>query len=170
MTAPESVLLSCTAFEKASVLTLLLDADPRLRQHAEDVARRMLASVDVDTVSDLMVEAILDLDTEHLATRAGRQRHGYVEPTDAAWQLLEEVIEPWIEDLRRRARLGLHQAAADLATALTQALETAEERADRIDDCLLRQWAPDFPSEAASWVERELGAVTATSSSIDGPS
>ena len=54
----------------------------------------MLASVDVDIVSDLIVEAILDLDTEDLATRAGPRRHGYVEPTDAAWQLLEEVIEP----------------------------------------------------------------------------
>jgi hypothetical protein len=170
MTVPESVLTSCTASEKALVLTVLLDDDPTLGQRAEDVARRTLARVDVDTVSDLIVEAILDLDTEDLATRAGPRRHGYVEPTDAAWQLLEEVVEPWIEDLRRRARLGLHQAAADLATALTQALETAEERANRIDDCLLRQWAPDFPSEAASWVERELGAVTATSSSIDRPS
>jgi hypothetical protein len=33
------------------------------------------------------------------------------------------------------------------ATALTQALETAAERADGIDDCLVRQWAPDFPSK-----------------------
>jgi len=155
MTAPESVLTSCTASEKASVLTMLLDDDPTLVQRAEDVARRKLARVDVDTVSELIVGAILELDTEDLASRAGPRRHGYIEPTDAAWQLLEEVIEPWIEDIRRRARLGLHQAATNLATAVTQALETAEERADRIDDCLLHQWAPDFPSETASWVERD---------------
>lgn len=167
MTAPEPVLMSCTATEKASVLTVLLDDDPTLAEHAEDVARRMLSSVDIDTVSDLIVEAILGLDTEDLATRAGPRRDGYIEPTDAAWQLLEETIEPWIEDLRRRARLGLHQAAADLATALTQALETAAERSDGIDDCLLRQWAPDFPVEAASGVERELNAVSETSSPTD---
>jgi hypothetical protein len=164
MTPPQSPLASCSDSEKALILTRLLDGDPTLRKRAEDIARRILGSVDITTVSDLIVEAILELDTEDLANRAGPRRHGYVEPTDAAWQLLEETIEPWIDDLRRRARLGLHQAAADLATALTQALETAAERADGIDDCLLRQWAPDFPVETASWVERELNATIATSS------
>ncbi len=61
--------MSCTDSEKASVLTVLFDDDPTLGQHAENVARRTLASVD-DTVSDLLVEAIADLDTEDLATRA----------------------------------------------------------------------------------------------------
>lgn len=167
MTPLRSTLALCRDSEKASILTQLLVDDPTLRTRAEDIARQTLARVDIAAVSDLVVEAILELNTEDLATRAGPRRHGYVEPTDAAWQLLEEVIQPWIEDIARRARLGLHQAAADLATALTQALETAEERADRINDCLLREWAPDFSSEAASWVERELGAVTATSNSID---
>jgi len=169
MTPRQSVLASCSDSEKASILSQLLDGEPTLRKRAEDIARRSLASVDIAAVSDLIVEATLGLGTEDLASRARRSRHGYTEPTDAAWQLLEEVIEPWIEDLRRRARLGLGQAAADLATALTLALETADERADRIDDCLLRQWAPDFPSEAASWVEREFNAVTGTSNSIGRP-
>lgn len=164
MTPQQSALASCSDSEKASILTQLLRGDPTLRTRAEDIARRTLTSVDIAAVTDLIVEAILELDTEDLASRAGPRRHGYTEPTDAAWQLLEEVIEPWIEDLRRRAGLGLHQAAADLATAMTQALDTAEERADRIDDCLLRQWAPDFSSDAASWVERELNAVSETSS------
>jgi hypothetical protein len=52
----------------------------------------------------------------------------------------------------------------ELPTISTKALETAAERADGIDDCLLRQWAPDFPVETASWVERELNATIATSS------
>jgi hypothetical protein len=66
------------------------------------------------------------------------------------------------------ARLaGLNQAAADLATALTQALDTVEKRADGVDDCLLHQWAPDFPSEAAISVDRELNAATGTPSSPD---
>lgn len=161
---PHSALASCSYSEKALILTQLLDGDPTLRKRAEDIARGMLGSVDITIVSDLIVEAILELDTEDLANRAGPRRHGYVEPTDAAWQLLEETIQPWIEDLHRRARLGLHQAAADLAKAVTQALETAGERADGIDDCLLREWAPDFPFEAACWLERELNATVATSS------
>jgi hypothetical protein len=159
----QSALESCSASEQALILTGLLHGDPALRTRAEDAARQLLGSVDITAISDLIVEALLRLDTEDLANRAGPRRHGYVEPTDAAWQLLEETIEPWIEDLRRRASLGLHEATVDLGTALMQALETAHERADGIDDCLLHQWAPDFPVEAASWVERELTAATQTS-------
>ncbi|MHB1571602.1 MAG: hypothetical protein ACYC0H_20685, partial [Solirubrobacteraceae bacterium] len=161
-TPQQSALASCSDSEKASILAQLLDDDPTLRTRAEGIARQTLASVDIGAVRDLVVEAILALDTEDLANLAGPRRHGYVEPTDASWQLLEEMIQPWIEDIGRRAHLGLHDAAADLATAVVQALEAATERADGINDCLLREWAPDFPFEAACWVERELGAVTGT--------
>jgi hypothetical protein len=163
MRSAESALRSCSDAEKASVLAALVNDEPGLGERAEGIARRVLATVDVTAISDLITETILELDTEDLATRAGPRRGGYVEPTDAAWQLLEEAIEPWIDDLRRRGRLGFHQAATDLATAIRQALETAEEGADRIDDCLLRQWAPDFLSETMSWVQRELEAVIGSS-------
>ena len=159
MRSTQSALASCSDSERASILAALVANAPGLRQRAEAIAEHILTTVDVATISDLIAENILDLGTEDLANRAGARRHGYVEPTDAAWQLLEEAIEPWLEDLRRRGRLGLNQAATDLASAMTQALETLDERADRIDDCLLRQWAPDFPFEAMSWVERELDAV-----------
>ena len=165
MRSAESVLAACSDPEKGAILTALIGVHPALQEHAEAIARYILATVDVAAASDLIVEAILELDTEDLANRAGPRQHGYVEPTDAAWQLLEETIEPWIEDLRRRGRLGFHQAAADLGIALTQALDATEERADRIDDCLVRQWAPDFPSEAVSWVEREVDAITGSSAS-----
>ncbi len=163
MRSAESALSSCSDAEKASVLAALVSDNADLREQAEGVARQILATVDVMVISDLITETILNLDTEDLANRAGRRRHGYVEPTDAAWQLLEEAIKPWIDDLRRRGRLGFHQAATDLAMAMTQALEAVEERADRIDDCLVRQWAPDFPSETVSWVQRELEAAVGPS-------
>lgn len=108
MTPQRSALASCSDSEKASILTQLLDDDPTLRTRAEDIARQTLASVDIAAVSDLVIEAILQLDPEDLTNRAGPRRHGYVEPTDAAWQLLEEMMQPWIEDIGRRAHLGLH--------------------------------------------------------------
>lgn len=163
MRSAESALGFCSDAEKASVLATLVNDEPEFGERAEAIARRILATVDVMVISDLITGTILELDTEDLANRAGPRRRGYVEPTDAAWQLLEEAIQPWIDDLRRRGRLGFHQAATDLAMAMTQALEAVEERADRIDDCLLRQWAPDFPSETMSWVQRELEAAIGSS-------
>lgn len=164
MTAP-SVLIACDDAEKASVLAALIERDRSLRQRAEDIARRNLAVIDIRAVADTVSGALLGLDTEDLASRAGPRRHGYVEPTEAAWHLLEEVLAPWIDDVKRRARLGLHGAAVDLANALLDALGYAEERAERTNDCLLREWAPDFPTEAACEVRRALKSIA---SATDG--
>ena len=156
---PPSILAACDDAERASVLAALVESDPSLRQQAEEVARQHLATVDIPAVTDTVTDALLQLGTEDLANRAGPRRHGYVEPTEAAWQLLQEVLEPWIDDLSRRAQLGLHRAAVDLGTALLHALDCAEERTDQTNGCLLREWAPDFLAEATWQVERAMDAI-----------
>lgn len=140
--------------EKAAVLDELVTADSRLRASAESAARRRLASVDRAGVSDAVVEVLTALNQEALGTRAGRTRYGYVEPTEAAWALLEEALEPWIEDIGRLSCIGLAQAARQTGLGILGGLRRCLEHA-RHDDLLL-SWAPDFPAEAASGVLRAL--------------
>jgi hypothetical protein len=68
--------------------------------------------------------------------------------------LFERAVEPWMEDIARRAALGLHEAARELALAALRGLSRAEEHVDR--DGRLLSWAPDFPGEAADRVCRTL--------------
>ncbi len=75
---------------------------------------------------------------------------GYVEPTEAAWSLLEGAVEPWLEDISRRASLGLIEAARGLGLGILQALKSAERHIR--DDDLLVSWAPDFPDDTADRV------------------
>lgn len=140
--------------EKAAVLDELVTADSRLRATAETAARRRLASVDRAGVSDAIVEVLTALDQEALATRAGRTRYGYVEPTEAAWALLEEALQPWIEDIGRLSRIGLAQAARETGLGILGGLHRCPEHAR--DDDLLLSWAPDFSAETASSVLRAL--------------
>jgi hypothetical protein len=112
--------------------------------------RARLAQVDTDDVTNAVVAALLALDQEDLAARAGRTRYGYVEPTEAPWSLLEAAVEPWLEDITRRAGLGLTEAARRLGLGTLQALQYVD-RHIRSDD-LLVSWAPDFPDETADRV------------------
>lgn len=75
----------------------------------------MLATVVIDDVAYAVSEGLLALDQEELAAHAGRTRYGYVEPTEAAWSLLSQAMNPWLEGVRRRARLGLDEAARQIA-------------------------------------------------------
>jgi hypothetical protein len=51
------------------------------------------------------------LDLDDLHARAGGHSWGYVEPSEAAWELLEEAIEDLTTDMRRRMEVGLDGAA-----------------------------------------------------------
>ncbi|MEA2223685.1 MAG: hypothetical protein QOH83_2061 [Solirubrobacteraceae bacterium] len=140
--------------EKAAVLDELVAGDSRVRTTAVDAARRRLRGVDPRRVAEGVMEAVVGLDQEELAAHAGRTRHGYVEPTEAAWMLLERAVEPWVEDIARRGALGMREAARHLTLGVLAGLSRAAEHADR--DGLLLSWAPDFPGEAAN---RVLGTL-----------
>lgn len=141
----ETVLAALLAEEKAHVLDELVAADPGLAAAATHVARTRLGEVVVDDVAEAVADALLALEQEDLAARAGPTRYGYVEPTEAAWQLLEEALEPWLQDIARRAALGLVDACVDIARGVVVGLRS-------VDGCdndeRLLSWAPDFPAEA----------------------
>jgi hypothetical protein len=75
MTPQQSALASCSDSEKALSLTQLLEGDPTLRKRAEDIARRMLASVDITAVRDLKTSptarALADTATSSRPTQRG---------------------------------------------------------------------------------------------------
>jgi hypothetical protein len=110
---------------KAAVLDELVGADDDLQDRAERVARSRLSAVEIDDVA----AELLALDQEDLAAKAGRTRQGYVEPTEAAWSLLEAAVEPWLEDVTRRASLGLPDAARRPGLGIFEALERAGQHA-----------------------------------------
>ena len=77
--------------------------------------------------------------------RAGAHEWGYVEPTEAAWEILEEAVEPFVADIERRIALGLEDAALQLCQGMVLGLYCVE----RGKGGELAQWAPDFAAEAA---------------------
>jgi hypothetical protein len=152
--AVPSALAVASDSEKAAVLDELLATDRELEERAERAARSRLAQVETGDVANEVVAALLALDQEDLAANAGRTRYGYVEPTEAAWSLLEAVVEPWLEDVTRRASLGLMDAARRLGLGILEALQRIEEHV-RNDD-LVVSWAPDFAGETADHVVQVL--------------
>lgn len=153
---PTALALSSDA-EKAVVLDELVKDDRELARRAEHAARSRLGHVDADEVATTVADALLALDHEELSAHAGRTGYGYVEPTEAAWWLLEQAVEPWLEDITRRATLGLSEAARRLGLGILQGLYRVHDRTG--DDGLLLAWAPDFPGEAADRVIRVLSDV-----------
>ena len=76
-------------------------AHGELRSEAEAIARAMLAEISPFSVADDVENAVLQFDSDDLNSRAGNHSWGYVEPSEAAQELLDEAVEPFAGDMKR---------------------------------------------------------------------
>lgn len=156
---PTPALDALSGAEHARILAELLTSHPELRSEAEDAARRLLDEASVDAIAESVAWALEELPLDALAMRSGRIRgRGYVHETDAAWELLEEAVEPFLADLRRRAILGL-DAAVDVAAGIVAGLYRCREPED---GTIVAYAGPDLLSELADQVMNDanrLGVV-----------
>lgn len=138
--------------ELASVLRALLTKHPELRAKAEQIATDMIAAPSVEDVANDVHDAVTSLGIDSFQSRAGKQAWGYVEPTEAAWELLGEAVEDILADMKRRMELGLHEAAEAICFGIVLGLHKAKGAGS--DGPL--GWAPDFPAEEACHAVAEL--------------
>jgi hypothetical protein len=155
-TAPSrkrSALTTLGPVELAGVLGELLRARPELRTEAERIAREQLAGADLEGVAEQVERELRSLSSDELNGRAGRQRRGYVEPTEAAWELLGETVAAHDREVERLIELGMIAAGLDTALGVIAGLY----RCRGCDDGdLLLSWAPDFLLEHADSVVGHL--------------
>ena len=113
-----SVLEKLDAAESASVLKALVDHHPELRSEAEALAREVLGEVSLFSVADDVEDAVLQFDYDDLNSRAGSHSGGYVEPTEVAWELLEEAVEPFVSQMKRYLELGLEEQSREVCQGI----------------------------------------------------
>jgi len=131
--------------EAATVFRRLLKAHPDLSSEADEIARSLLRELEYEDVAAEIEDEIRALDYEDLNARAGSHEWGYVEPSEAAWEILEETVEPVLDDMKRHIELGLEAEALEICKGMVLGLYRLSEREG--GDVL--GWAPDFPAEAA---------------------
>jgi len=131
--------------EAALVLRQLLAGHPELLSEAEEISRSALGDVSFESIASDVGDSIRQLDLDDLNGRAGSHSWGYTEPTEAAWELLEEAVEPFVEDMKRHLGLGLDEEAFEICKGIVFGLyQCRNANGDEFLD-----WALDFPAEAA---------------------
>ena len=157
-----NALRSLNEAERAAVLDALLREHPELQDRADRLAAERLELVDRDVVAETVSMALESISPEEVGNRSGRQRGlGYVEPTQAVWDLLEETVQPYLQDIVRRAGLGMTDATLDLGLGVIAGLY--ECRRARDDGSVLA-WAPaeEAMPELAAEVMSRLAAAGVT--------
>ena len=142
---------SLNADEASKVLRDLLGDNPDLTKKAYEFAMKVTGDIDADDVMDEVFCELDRLDMDDLNGRAGRTRYGYVEPCDAAWELFEEALDPYIDEMRKNQQRALPATAKTYCIGIIKGLQKYEE-----ESCSdIKDWMTDAPGEYIDTVIEE---------------
>ena len=114
----KSLLESLNPDEAAIVLRRLVAAHPELETEGEAMTKTLLREDSFEQIAEDVYDSVQVLGYDELNGRAGRHEWGYVEPGDAASEILSETIAPFLDDLKRRVDLGLEVEALEICKGL----------------------------------------------------
>jgi len=96
-----------SADDAFAILKILADEDEDLAKRIEQLAVNYLSGTDIDDIA-LQVYSDLDsLEIEEAWDHSGSTRHGYVDPGEAADEMFEEALEPYVADLKKYQKLQM---------------------------------------------------------------
>jgi len=131
--------------EAAMLLRTLFRTHTELAGEVEALAGSVIGDVSTEDIAQGVEDAVRGLDLDDLNSRAGSHAYGYVEPGEAAEELVEEAVTPFIDGITRRVVGGQSDAALAACTGVVQGLYRL--RANEEGEVL--GWAPDSPDEMA---------------------
>ena len=130
------------ALNALAVLKILARGDAEMAAHIAEIARAHLRGVDLEEVAFILYDDLTLLKPKEVWDRAGSTRHGYVDPTDAAYEMIEDVLDPYREDLQKYQKLGM----SDEANQICMGLLLGFYRFEHESDAEFKDWAPDAMS------------------------
>jgi len=142
MKAPREIIDHLSPTDALSILRTLAEGDEQLAARIAEVATARLRGVDPEEVAAVLYNELDALEVEEVWDRAGPTRHGYVDPGEAADGMIEEVIEPFLEELEKYQALGMNSEANGMCMGLLLGLH----RFKRESTSEFKDWAGDAPS------------------------
>jgi len=138
---PHEIIDCLSPADALSILKALARSDEALAQRIAEMAMARLSRVDPEEVAAVLYDELDALEVEEVWDRAGRTRYGYVEPGEAADQMIEEVLEPFLEELTKHQKLGMNAEANRMCMGLLLGLYRFEHESTSE----FKGWAPDAP-------------------------
>ena len=147
-----------TATDALTILRHLAEQDAEIAQRIEDVAMRIFSAVDIDSLATEVQGELESLDVEDVWDRSGSTKHGYVDPGDAAWQMFEDALEPFQDQVEKYMQLSMDQEAKLVCMGILKGIyDFHKESPSEYKD-----WAVDAPGEYFSMILHDWKTSTKT--------
>ena len=146
---------SLSGADALSILKMLAERDSRFAGAIDAAAHELLSDVDAERLSAEVKDALECLEPEDVWDHSGRTRDGYVEPSEAAWEVFDEALQPFREEMEKYQKLAMTKEADRHCQGLLKGIyDFDEESATQY-----KEWAMDAPAEYFGLVLKDWKAL-----------
>ncbi len=142
------ILESITGSDALSILNVLAQRDEQIKTVIEKTAVEILGTVDVDEIAAAVQMELELLQVEDVWDRAGATREGYVDPGDAAWEMFEEALRFFREEVEKYKKLSMLKEAALCCRGILKGIYEF----DKDSATQYKEWAVDAPAEYFAYI------------------
>lgn len=125
------------------ILQRLADENAKISKRIQELALEYLTEVDPDGIAEDIFYDLNILDVEDVWKNSGSTRYGYVDPYELAFEMFEEALEPYIDDLRKCQELSMDEKAKLHCMGILKGIDQFE----REGTTEFKDWAVDAPHE-----------------------
>jgi hypothetical protein len=125
------------------VLKVLMNEDRKISDRILQILMERLHELDSYEITMDLYYQLDQLEVEELWDRSGSTRYGYVEPSEEAWVMFEEVIEPFVDEMKKYQKLGMPLQAKKYCTGIIKGIQKYEQESESE----FKNWATDVPSD-----------------------
>jgi hypothetical protein len=150
-----------TPEQALEVVLRLCDKGGRIREDVLEVVWKMLGETDLDETADEVFFALDAIDVQDCWDRAGSSRDGYTSPDEAALELIEEALQPFLDQIGRYRELAMSKEEAAYCMGVILGLYRYQHESKSE----FRDWSVDIPIECAydvlnKWRKRGPGSAS----------
>lgn len=147
----EHIIQNLSPSDALAILNILVKEDEQVASRIAEIASMYLAEVDLEDVAFSIQDEMNFLEVEEVWDRAGNTRHGYVDVADAVDQIIGEILEPYLQELKKYHQLEMSREAMLMCKGLLKGLYLFE----RESTSEFKDWAADAPIVFAEEVVME---------------
>jgi hypothetical protein len=156
----DDVIKSLTPKQALELLKRLSEKGGDLGEAVLSEAKHLLNETDLDQIAEEVFFALDTIDVQDCWGRSGRSRDGYTSPDEAAVEIIEEELQPFLDQIERYHELGMPEQETTCCLGVVLGIYRYEQESTSE----FKDWAGDTPGECADyvmvkWKERHQGTA-----------
>ncbi len=137
------ILESITGTDAVAILRVLAERNESVAHEIDAIARELFSHVAIDDVAASVQVELESIDIEDVFDRAGSKRGGYVDPGDAVWEMFEEALEPFRDEVTKYRQLSMQKEAELTCLGILKGIYAFHKESSTE----YKKWAVDAPGE-----------------------